>query len=91
MSYAQLNTAYDAVQRLKPNFLATRGYSGFDRRSVYLNGVRLLGGVDNLRNIEASSVRQIVFLSPIEATARYGTGNGAGALLVDTWAGSTLP
>jgi hypothetical protein len=32
-----------------------------------------------------------VFLSAIEATARYGTGNGAGALLVDTWAGSSLP
>jgi hypothetical protein len=91
MSDVQVNSAYDAVQRLKPNFLVTRGYSNFDRRTVYLNGARLLGGVDNLRTIEASSVRQIVFLSAIEATARYGTGNGAGALLVDTWAGSSLP
>ena len=88
MSSVQVNTAYDAVQRLKPNFLVSRGAS-FDRRTVYLNGARLLGGVENLRAIEASSVRDIVFLSAIEATARFGTGNGAGALLVTTWAGSS--
>jgi hypothetical protein len=91
ISGVKVNSAYDAVQRLKPNFLGGMRGQDFIHRVVYLDGTRLRGGLENLRMIEASSVRQIVFLSAIEASGRYGPGNGAGALLVTTWAGSRLP
>jgi hypothetical protein len=85
ISRVQVNSAYEAVQALRPNFLL--GMRGRSVRAVYLNGVRLLGGMENLRMIEASTVRQIVFLSGIDATTRYGSGNGAGVLMVNTLPG----
>jgi hypothetical protein len=91
ISSVKVNSAYDAIQRLKPNFLAGMRGQHFINRVVYLDGARLRGGLENLRLIEAASVRQIVFLSAIEAGGRYGPGNGAGALLVTTWAGTRLP
>lgn len=87
----KVNSAYEAIQKLKPNFLEGMRGQDFINRVVYLDGTRLRGGLENLRTIEASSVRQIVFLSAIEASGRYGPGNGAGALLVTTWAGTRLP
>ena len=82
ISRAHVTSAYEAVERLKPNFLlAMRGEA---RRAVYLNGARLLGGIENLRLIDASTVQQIVFLNGIEAATRYGSGNRAGVLLITT-------
>lgn len=91
LSGVKVNSAYDAIQRLKPNFLEGMRGQDFINRVVYLDGTKLRGGLENLRLIEAASVRQIVFLSAIEASGRYGPGNGAGALLVTTWAGTRLP
>ncbi|HWL40515.1 MAG TPA: hypothetical protein VNO75_09775 [Gemmatimonadaceae bacterium] len=88
ISRVRVYSAYDAVQMLKPSFLIERRVqSDLSRRAVYLNGSRLLGGVENLRTIDASIVRQIVFLNGMEATTRYGTGNGAGVILVSTLPG----
>ncbi len=85
ISGIHVNSAYEAVQRLKPGFLL--GLRGETVRAVYLNGTRLLGGLENLRGIEASIVQQIVFLNGIDATTHYGSGHGAGALLVSTLPG----
>jgi len=85
ISGIHVNSAYEAVQRLKPNFLL--GLRGETVRAVYLNGTRLLGGLENLRGIEASIVQQIVFLNGIDATTHYGSGHGAGVLLVSTLPG----
>lgn len=82
ISRTRVTSAYEAVERLKPNFLL--GMRGEAKRAVYLNGARLLGGVENLRMIDASTVQQIVFLNGIEAATRYGSGNRAGVLLVTT-------
>ena len=82
ISRVHVNSAYEAVERLKPNFLL--GMRGESIRAVYLNGTRLLGGLENLRMIDASTVQQIVFLNGIDATTFYGSGNGAGVLLVST-------
>lgn len=82
ISRLHVNSAFEAVERLKPNFLL--GMRGESVRAVYLNGARLLGGLENLRMIEASTVQQIVFLDGIEASFRYGPGNRAGVLLVST-------
>ena len=90
ISRVKVHSAYDAVELLKPNFL--RGFRGESVRAVYLNGTRLLGGLENLRAIDASIVRQIVFLNGFDATTRYGSGNRAGVLLVSTLPGlNTLP
>ena len=82
ISRVQVTSAYEAVERLKPNFLL--GMRGESIRAVYLNGTRLLGGLENLRTIDASTIQQIVFLNGIDASNFYGSGNGAGVLLVST-------
>ena len=82
ISRVQVTSAYEAVERLKPNFLL--GMRGESIRAVYLNGARLLGGLENLRSIDASTIQQIVFLNGMEASTFYGSGNGAGVLLVST-------
>jgi hypothetical protein len=66
-----------------------RGQSAFATRAIYLNGARLIGGIENLHMIDASTVQQIVFLNSSEATTRYGAGNTAGAILVFTAAPGT--
>ena len=85
ISGVHVNSAYEAVQRLKPNFLL--GLRGESVRAVYLNGTRLLGGLENLRTIEAAMVQQIVFLNGIDATTHFGAGHNAGVLLVSTLPG----
>jgi hypothetical protein len=73
-SYA--TTAYDAIDRLRPRFLLTNVDLGPTApRLVFLNGVVLGGGVDELRSIPASSVREIRFVRSIDApTAHFGGG-----------------
>ena len=82
ISRVQVTSAYEAVERLKPNFLV--GMRGESIRAVYLNGTRLLGGLENLRTIDAATIQQIVFLNGMEASTLYGSGTGAGVLLVST-------
>ena len=78
-------TALEAIQRLQPAMLTKhRGPTSFRNEdqsqiSVYVDGSRF-GGVGSLSLIEATSIREIRFLSAPEATFRYGTGNSAGAI-----------
>lgn len=78
-------TAYEAVQRLRPQFLRwTRGPEDpAHRLLVYVDGLRR-GGVEELNRLPASLVLEIRFLSAPEATARYGTGHPVGALEIRT-------
>lgn len=80
---AGAGTAHDAVARLRPTFLSwTRG-STHVARTVYVDGVPV-GGVEQLRGIPASVVREIRLLNSFEATARLGTGHSSGAILIST-------
>lgn len=76
---------YSVIQRLRPNFLVTRGpttmLGGTGGIVVYLDENRL-GDVSTLRQISVSDVKQIQFLSATEATQRYGTGTPNGVILV---------
>jgi hypothetical protein len=54
---------------------------------VYLDDARL-GGVEQLRWIPATTVREMRFLSAIEATTRYGVGHSGGAVVVMSRTGS---
>jgi hypothetical protein len=76
ISATHASTAYEAIERSRPRFLI----SNVDRgptvpRLVYLNGVVLAGGVDELRAIPASSLREIRFVRSVDAaTAHFGAG-----------------
>lgn len=78
--------AFEAVSRLRANWLRPRGVSSISLRGgtrVYLNGTRL-GGIEELRQINADMIDSVQFLDGVEATLRFGTGNGDGAILVNT-------
>jgi len=83
---AGIQTAFEAVQRLRPEFLRYRGETslqspGAGRLQVYLNGTPI-GGVDALHQIPVGEVRAIRFLNGRDATTRYGTNHGGGVIEV---------
>ncbi len=78
--------AYEAVSRLRATWLRPRGVTSLSLRhgvKVYLDGMRM-GGVEELRQLDAKSIGSIQHLDGVEATLRFGTGNGDGAILVYT-------
>lgn len=92
ISHSSGSNAFEVIQRLRPNFLRTRGAVGGAPSSsgnrlepldlvVYLNESRL-GGSDYLRQIPISQVREIRYFSAAEATTKWGTGHSAGAIQV---------
>jgi hypothetical protein len=80
--------AFEIVRALRPEFLRTRGTSSFRvtdpvEAQVYVDGVRT-GNPDTLRRLPRDVLREIRYIDAREATTRYGTGHGAGAILVAT-------
>jgi hypothetical protein len=77
--------AYDLVQNLRPRWLQVRGMTGAPtgETAVYLDGTRF-GEIDALRRLNARGLRSLEFLNPTEATNRFGTGHGHGAILITT-------
>ena len=85
------SNAYEVIQRLRPNFLRTRGAVHGTPGStnaiemvdlvVYLNDNRL-GGSDQLRQIATTDIREIRYFNSSEATTKWGTGHSAGAIQV---------
>jgi outer membrane receptor for ferrienterochelin and colicin len=80
--------AYDIVLRLRPQFLQQRG--GISIRDadpvyplVYVDGMQR-GGINELRQVPGSIVQHIEFISPADATTRWGTGHAAGVIYVST-------
>ena len=81
---SRAQTAFDAVNRLRPGFFGTRASFHNEERVAYLDGMKL-GSVAELRTIPASRVSEIRMLSGVEATLRYGSGHSGGALEVVTF------
>lgn len=84
----QFKSAFELVEKLRPNWLRSRGPATLGSRTggqvmVYMDGV-FFGGVLALRQIAVEHVAQIERLTGPEATTRYGTDHAAGALLVRT-------
>ena len=85
------SNAYEVIQRLRPNFLRTRGaVHGTPGATnaiemldlvVYLNETRL-GGSDPLRQISTTDIREIRYVNSSEATTKWGTGHSAGAIQI---------
>jgi hypothetical protein len=103
---AQADNLYDAILKLRPEFLNGRGgqsglypqpsYGGTAAPSpgsgsavltnppavmVYRDKARLTG-VDDLRQIMLSQVREVRYLPGPEAAVKFGTNNSAGAIIV---------
>lgn len=80
---------YQAIQRLRPQWLVVRGRGSRGARGsperlvIYLDGTRY-GAVGSLRQISPSAVAEIRYYSSSEATTRFGTGHTAGAIVVTT-------
>jgi hypothetical protein len=85
-------TAYDIIRALRPNMLISHGvvassqsrssmYQGISQIKIYLDGTAYEGSLDT---IPAATVQEVRWLSPMDATTRYGTGNTAGAIEVTT-------
>ena len=72
--------AYQAIQRLRPQWLRSRG-SGSP--VLYVDGTRR-GGMDELRSIRVADIQQLEYMSSSDASVRFGTGHQAGAILVNT-------
>jgi TonB-dependent Receptor Plug Domain len=79
--------ALQAIQRLRPSFLQTRGGAssslsqGAQDVVVYVDQTRM-GGPSTLAQIPITDVKEIQYLSASDATQRYGTGHSAGAIVV---------
>lgn len=79
-------TAYDAVRSLRPSWLRERPGSISNPEgaevTVYMDGARMDGGANALRQVRADAIEHIQYMSPSDATTRFGTGHMGGAILV---------
>ena len=81
----QYITAYEVVYALRNLWLKSKGQDNFDNVSavqVYLGFQRLRGGVEELKDIRASTVESMRYLDPVAATGRFGAGHLSGAIVV---------
>ena len=81
---ANVSTAFDAIEQLRPQFFRSRGETSILLRSqtqtsVYLDTIRL-GGLEALRDVPISGIESIRYLSAGEATNRWGTNQTGGAI-----------
>ncbi len=78
--------ALEAVRRLRPRFLATRGLTSIKIANagsvhVSVNGGSLLG-LTELSRMQATDLSEIRYLSARDAAQRFGTSAGSGAVLL---------
>ncbi len=85
-------TAYEAIEFARPRWLRPRSLRagatpamGSDRSGpvVYLDGIRV-GTSAELHRLRADRVVVMEYLSPSDATTRFGTNHDLGAVLVTT-------
>ena len=81
-----LTSAYEAVQRLRPQWLRGRGATSIRNPEptlpvVYVAGVRQ-GGPESLRVVRITETDELRFISASDATTRWGTGHMGGAIEV---------
>ena len=86
-AHADVTTAYDAVARLRPNWLAAHGVtSGVDNGAgtefalVYVDGQRY-GDLNSLRGIPAYHVGELRYYDVTQAGARFGLRGGSSGVI----------
>ena len=80
----QAQTAHEAITRLKPQWLASRGPMSMTdptptEVSVFVNSVQA-GGISYLRNLDVTLVIEMRYYAPGEASARFGMGHPRGVI-----------
>ena len=82
--------AYEAVQKLRPNFLRERGQTSLSdpgstdvTPNVYLNDTKV-GDISPLKDIPTDNIVTIKYWNDKEAQARFGVGNVSGVIQVTT-------
>ena len=78
----EVTYAIDAVRRLRPSWLRSRG--GIDEEPVVYVDAARRGGTRVLATISVENVEDIRYLSGPDATTRLGTGHRGGAILIRT-------
>jgi TonB-dependent Receptor Plug Domain len=80
------SNVYDAITRLRPNFLHYRGQTtirgadtGYPR--VYLDRT-LIGDISSLKTMNTNGIREIRYYNGPEASGRFGLDNVSGAIEV---------
>jgi hypothetical protein len=85
--------AYEAIQKLRPAYLRTRGaVKGASTASgqnsvepidlVVYFGENRMGGSESLKQISIAEIGEIRYYSASDATQKWGTGHSAGAIQV---------
>ena len=75
-------TVFEVVQRLRPRWLQRRGSE--QDPVVYQDGNRIGFAGDVLPGMAVTGIDSMRYLSPSDATTRFGTGHGAGAIEITT-------
>jgi hypothetical protein len=77
--------ALELIERLRPEFLRPRSGSGAGLTApvVYINDIRA-NSRSQLEALPKDLILEVVYIESQDATTRYGTGHGAGAVLVST-------
>lgn len=78
-------TLYDAIRRLRPNFLKPRGVAAYGAPettvlTLYVDGQRM-DSIDDLRRISCSEVAEVRFYEPQNANAKFAGHNNAGGAI----------
>jgi hypothetical protein len=79
-------SAYEALQQLRPTFLRSRDPQTSSNPvpiavAVFVNGGRT-EGLDALRSVRASTVKEMRFYEPQDANTKFGTGHNGGVIEV---------
>lgn len=80
--------AFELIERLRPNWLRSRGQISFINPGaaypvVYIDGIRH-GGLNTLHQITPNQIRRIELIRAADATTRWGTGHPAGVINILT-------
>lgn len=81
--------AFEVVRLLRPAWLRSRAAPSLSNPEatyarIYVDNVPMAGGTRDLRNIATGDIHEIRYLSPTEATTRFGTGHSGGVIMVMT-------
>jgi hypothetical protein len=82
---AEEATAYEAVSRLRPNWLAAHGVTSFTKRGtayaiVYMDDQKY-GDLNMLKNFKAFQVSEMRYYDFTQAGARFGVAAGSGGVI----------
>jgi hypothetical protein len=78
-------TLYDAIRRLRPNFLKPRGVAAYGAPettvlTLYVDGQRM-DSIDDLRRISCDEVAEVRFYEPQIANTKFAGHNNAGGAI----------